>query len=233
MLFLLHALCDLIVEAVFPSCAIFLLVDGQQSVSEACMSAMKSGKALQEDPNDDLGLWTLVSGSQAEGLTLERGWGHPWSDIDMMMLYGKYLGVNIGRDQPRQCQSPQSSLSATIFQGCHGNGCLEYVPEGCQPAFAKLRVTSIQELIKWNPFDLSTCLVQSDGHIWLNTARLNQLIILYCNEYHEYSNKVGLFLSISGPAGQVMFYEWIEDTVKAHLAAELWMLMNIFNDKIH
>ena len=75
MLFLLQALCDLMVEAVFPSCAIFLLVDDQQSVSAACMSAMKSGKALREDPNDDLGLWTLVARSQAEGLTLEKKLG--------------------------------------------------------------------------------------------------------------------------------------------------------------
>ena len=191
------------VEVVFPSCAIFLLVDGQQSISAACMSAMKSGKALREDPNDDLGQWTLVAGSQAEGLTLEGSWGHPRSDMNMMMLCGKYLGVNIRRDQPRQCQSRQSSFSATIFQGCHGNGCLEYVPEGCQPAFTKLRVTNIQELIKWNPVDLSTCLEWRDGYIWLNTARLKQLIILYGNKHCEYSNKVGW--SIRGPAGQVIF----------------------------
>ena len=205
--FLLKDLCDLVVEAVFPSCAIWLLLDDQQSINAACMSALKSGKALREVPKHmDAKPWMLIAGSQGEGLTLQTGWGHPWPDIDMMILYGKYLGVNIPRDQLTRYQSPQSSLSVTIFQGCHSNSYLEYAPENCPPAFAKLRVMNIQELIKGYSFDLSTCLEQRDGHIWMNTARLNQLLIWFYNTYGEKTGERDI-VGVGGPAGQVISKE--------------------------
>ena len=201
-LFLSQALYDLIVEVVFPICAIFLLPDEHISNNAANMSALKSGKTYREKPENNFG--TLVTGSEGEGLTLHMGWGHPWPDCDMMILFGEYLGVNIPKNQFRKCQSLQSSSS----EGCHCNSFLEYVPEGCPPAFAKIRVTDIMRLKTGNTVtNLSRCLDLKDGHIWLNTARLCHLIMQYFNKDFGDKTPLGKSTGVSGPAGQVMYKE--------------------------
>ena len=201
-LFLSQALCDLMVEAVFPNCAIFLQTDQDLSVTATSISALKSGKAYRECPKDSL--YCLVTGSQAEGLTLQIAWGHPWPDCDIMLLLGVYLGVNIPKNQLRKCHSPHVSSS----QGCHDNGCLEYVPEGCPPAFAKIRVTNIMGLIEWNPpLDLFSCLEQRDGHIWLNTARFSHVMMQDYNKLVAHRTELGESTGVSGPAGQVIYEE--------------------------
>ena len=202
-LFQLQALCDLIVEAVFPTCAICLLEDKIVCDNAVVQSALKSGEIYRET-SDEGG---IIAGSLAEGLTMENGWGHPWSDADGMVLIGAELGVNIPGDQlPRECQSTLSSSPALTSQGCRGNSCLDYAPEGSPPAYTKLRVTDIQGLMKWNideeTVDLSDCVEERDGHSWLNTARLNQATMRKFNEGED--NPAERITGFSGPAAQVI-----------------------------
>ena len=166
----LQALCDLIVEIVFPTCAIFLLSDFDVLNNKLALSAMMSGEEVE---------WPLTVGSMAEGLTMAHRWGHAWSDCDTMALYTDQLGVKIPhhhfstRHQPGEYTPPSS-----ILQGCHGNGCLEYAPEGCPPAYTRFRVLDVQALMQWDPgIDLSHCVEEEDGQNWLNTARLNEAIM--------------------------------------------------------
>ena len=69
--FPLQPLCDLIVEAVFPICAIFLLQYGHIRHNAATLSALISGEVHREA---DI-RWGLIAGSMAEGLTMTPQWG--------------------------------------------------------------------------------------------------------------------------------------------------------------
>ena len=203
--FQLQALCDLVVEAVFPTCALLLLKDSDVCDNEAALSALASGEAYQKIG----GYWQILAGSRAEGLTMELRWGHPWSDGDLMILLGRQLGVNIPKNQlPRKCQSPQSSSPTSTLQGCNCHGCLEYAPKGCPLAYTKLRVTDTQVLMEWHPhIDLSDC-VEERGCIctnrWLKTAQLNEALqrYIYLNVFDE--PDIQTTSEISGPAGQVL-----------------------------
>ena len=201
--FALQALYDLMVEAVFPTCAIFLNTCGILCDNADCLLALKSGKAHREIGPQKC----FIAGSRGEGLTLETRWGHPSSDGDVMLVIGKYLGVTIPRDQRRTCQSPQRSLSASISQGCNGNSCLEYAPENCPSGYSKLKVTDILGLMEYKSA-LFDCVEKVDDHNWLNTARLKQVIIQGYNDNYEDDpgdNTVfGRTTGISGPAAQVI-----------------------------
>ena len=119
-----------------------------------------------------------VAGSQAEGLAVEKGWGHPDADKDNMVLYGGPLGVHLPHDlQPPECAA------------------LRYRPEGCPPAYCKIEVTDVPAIIglevesngesmgKW-------CLRKSGGVDWLHTHNTLRTIRVYSGG------------SISGPANQ-------------------------------
>ena len=55
----------------------------------------------------------------------------------------------------------------------------------------------------WHPdLDLSECVVEGGGNIWLNTTRLNQAIMRYEDERED--DPARKTLGISGPAGQVL-----------------------------
>ena len=190
-------------EAVFPICPIFLLQYGQIRYNATTLSALISGEAHREADVR----WGLIAGSMAEGLTMTPQWGHPWPDMDWMPLFSAQLKVNIPRDQlPKEIQLSQNSSPVWISKHCDGNSWLEYDPEGCPPGYMKLRVLDIKALMEWNPewninADLSDCIVEEDGQSWLNTARLNQVIIrAYNGDEDDHAEQT---TSISEPAGQV------------------------------
>ena len=89
-LFLPQALCDVILETVFPASAMFLLPDVISDNNIAQLSLLRSGTAHLDFLN---GL--LLAGSMAEGLTMQIVWGHPAPDADLMVLFGGMLGVTI------------------------------------------------------------------------------------------------------------------------------------------
>ena len=185
------------VETVFPICAIFLVEDSAESMNTASISALKSGKAFRgEHPPKDLNTnsWFFVAGSTAEGLTLQISWGHPWPDIDLMVLLGNYLGVNMPGHQHRGYWSIPSSSSAFILASYHDNGCFEYAPDCSPPAFTKLRVRNIMELKQRDPhIDWFKYVEERGGDIWLNTFRFIKVI-----------TQVTSIIRISGPAIQVI-----------------------------
>ena len=219
--FPLQPLCDLIVEAVFPICAIFLLQYGHIRHNAATLSAL-----ISDDVHREADIrWGLIAGSMAEGLTMTPHWGHPWPDMDWMPLFGAQLKVNIPRDQlPREIQLSQNSSPVWISKGCDGNSWLEYDPEGCPPGYTKLRVLDIKALMEWNPewdinADLSDCILEEGGQSWLNTARLNQVIMRAYNEGED--DLTQRTTSISGPAGQVIQRIKKKTLLKTHLLVKL------------
>ena len=85
-----QALCDVILEAVFPASAMFLLPDVISDNNIAQLSLLRSGTA-----HLDFLSGLLLAGSMAEGLTMQIVWGHPAPDADLMVLFGGMLGVTI------------------------------------------------------------------------------------------------------------------------------------------
>ena len=135
-----------------PRSAIYRMSDGDVRRNERGMSWLESGEKYREGRG-----WLLTSGSRAEGLTLEDGWGHDPSDTDNMGLYGGPLGVYV-----------------TGGQQARGRSCMDFRPEGCSPAYCKLQISDLHGLKKstvlglYSWFD-ETCVEESDGVTWLNT----------------------------------------------------------------
>ena len=74
---------------------------------------------------------------------------------------------------------------------------------------------------------VQVCIVEEDGQSWLNTALLNQMIMRAYNEGDDdHAQRTTI---ISGPAGQAI-QRITKNTVKTHLIAKLWMLVNTSND---
>ena len=161
---------DVALEAAVPRSAICRGVH-----NEIEMLHLESGKVYREGRG-----WDLSSGSRAEGLTLEDGWGYHPADTDMMWLNGGPLGVYVpGGQQAR------------------GESCLDFRPEGCSPAYCKLQISDLHGLkeskvfgVRW--FD-ETCVENSDGVMWLNTYNTVRRM-----KDSTYSRCV----SVSGPASQ-------------------------------
>ena len=179
---------DLIVEVAFPCCAICRLTDWRRTHNAATMFHLHSGQIYNEE-------WmrALTAGSRAEGLALERNWGHPPADVDMMGLHGETLGVYIpGSHTPR------------------GAASLEYHPEGCPPAYCKLEVTDIAALKEklyqhtdscWERhIRARRCTPRAGGRQWLDTYHTVRLI----------TSSDG---TVSGPAKQYGLHEHINTLV--------------------
>ena len=193
----------MIIEAVIPTNAIFILPDSIVSDNTDIFSVLRSGKAHQQ-----LFIGVFFSGSKAEGLSVEPLWGHPWPDMDLMALSGAELGVIIpgqqapsadhGRESmpPSPITRPYSSSkqsrflpevglawynhfnailqSRPSFAAGHFDSCLEYAPEDCPPAYTRLRVANAPALQRMFPLVGADCVEEEDGHNWLNTQRLNE-----------------------------------------------------------
>ena len=186
-------------EAVFPTAAIYHLADDYVRHNQSLLSALLSGQAHREVGVREV--WYLIAGSQAEGLCVQHQWGHEWPDVDGMFLYGAQLGVCVTHEHmaTRQQYSSHTSSSSSS-SGCHGDSCLEYEPEGCPPAYTRLRVTDRQALLTHRCVDAS-CMVECDGHYWLLSTALNEAIQRDFNQ--ATTNPANRSTSISGPAGQV------------------------------
>ena len=125
----------------------------------------------------------VTSGSRAEGLALDDGWGHDPTDTDVMHIYGGPLGVNVpGAQRPR------------------GKACLDFRPEGCPVGYTKLEVTDLPRLRdlprlqEYHPskgWTTSEEIVhRSEDTYWLNTYQAVRRI------------QRGRGADISGPAAQ-------------------------------
>ena len=193
-----QVLYDVMLEVTFPTVAIFQLTDSHVRYNQSTLSALTSGQVHHED-----GVrrgWGLFAGSKAEGLAVEPWWGYEWPDLDGMFLHGAQLGVCVtqGHMSTRQHHSSNTSLSSSS-SGCHGNSCLEYDPEGCPPAYTRLRVTDRQALLTHYLVD-DSCMVECDGHYWLLSTPLN---VAYQQVFNQaITDPAGHSTSISGPAGQ-------------------------------
>ena len=171
----------MILEAVFPTCAIFKQLDARVRNNATLLKQLASGEAYHE-----VQLGHLTAGSSTEGLAMEPGWGHPRADWDTMGLLGAQLAVSL----------PQSHVPRHELD----NSCLEYAPEGCPSAYTMLRVTRPQALLTHLWTDAG-CIEEADDHLWLHTANLNQLIQFRRN--YVQTDPDLRTSGISGPAGQV------------------------------
>ena len=130
----------------------------------------------------------LLAGSRAEGLCVEKQWGHGCADVDFMWLCGDELGVYVL--PPGQ----QPTEDATLV----------YTPQECPPAYTRLQVLHtdrlLSNIIKRNIFrsDLSAsapevqqCVFSEGGRLWLHSR--HTLEVMQPSDIIE---------AISGPAGQ-------------------------------
>ena len=85
-----QTICDVILEVVFPTSAMFLLADAIADYNTHNLSVLESGEAHLNFLNG-----VLLAGSMAEGLTMQIVWGHSAPDADMMVLLGSMFGVTI------------------------------------------------------------------------------------------------------------------------------------------
>ena len=190
-------------EAVFPTAAIYQLTDHRVRLNQSTLMTLST--LLSGQVHREVGVrerWRLIAGSKAEGLCVQLQWGHEWPDIDVMYLYGAQLGVCVTQEHmaTRQRHSSHTSSSSSS-SGCHGDSCLEYEPEGCPPAYTRLRVTDRQALLTHPNVDAS-CMVECDGHYWLLSTALNEAIQGDFNQ--AITDPAKRSTSISGPAGQAM-----------------------------
>ena len=199
------------VEVTFPSCAIVPVPDGSVRENLSQLSQLASGEAYHNVDNG-----ALIAGSSVEGLSIFPAWGHPWSDIDFMYLYGAWLGVSVptrsqpGSDIPRGSLASPLRTQRRYFGKKYGYimcpygyaaSCLEYAPEDCPPAYTRLRVTRKEGLLGF-PIMKSDCIEQdSDGQYWLHIVNMQKVMQRKLNA--NTTNPEYLTTSISGPAGEV------------------------------
>ena len=195
-----QVLYDVMLEVAFPTAAIFQLTDSQVRHNQSTLSDLTSGQDHHEGGVREL--WDLIAGSTAEGLAVETAWGYEWPDVDGMILFGAQLGVCVTQEHMSTRQHhPLNTSSSSSSSGCHGNSRLEYDPEGCPPAYTRLRVTDRQALLT-HPCVDDSCMVECDGHYWLLSTPLIVAIQRFFNQVLP--DPADHSTSISGPAGQAL-----------------------------
>ena len=114
-----QTVCEVILEAVFPTSAMFLLADVISHYNTTRLSELRSGKA-----HLDILSGVLLAGSMAEGLTMHLHWGHPAPDADLMLLFGGMLGVTLphqeapGIHHEIECTPSSPETSILFFLDC-------------------------------------------------------------------------------------------------------------------
>ena len=146
-----NVLQDIALETAIPRSAICQMEDARRKHEEDRIPALEDGWMY----HNSIGC-PLISGSRAEGLALENAWGHEDADEDLMILYGRSLGVHVSGGQQSR-----------------GESGLNFRPEGCPPAYCKLEISDLRgfkECLLGNKdswFDES-CVEESGRRKWLN-----------------------------------------------------------------
>ena len=175
-------------ETVYPKCAIIRLEDHYLTDNLQAFSSLQEGLAyagrVWEGRDGHFNGGTLTAGSRAEGLALEKDWGHPEPDQDRMWLLGGPLGVHV----PGGHQLPQVPFVLQLSGGlvqvglpsfakeATGHALLVYRPDDCPPAFCKVQVTDPQALVEVQVFTTrkleAGCIHNLKGVDWLHTNNL-------------------------------------------------------------
>ena len=225
-----QALWEVILETVFPACAMFLIPDVCVHVNAFTLSVLGSCEAHCRHR-----VGVLNAGSTAEGLTMHADWGHPCPDYDTMLLFGGRLGVTIPGQQAPSSDRRQASMPSSLYEALLSlpetkrllspvqetmlilnaemepklsclpffQSALEYAPEGCPLAYTRLRVTDIHAL-RYACQD--ECVDEEYGQQWLNTRVLNDRIQRHSTTTTDLTAVPGYryhSTDISGPAQQV------------------------------
>ena len=186
-------------EVTFPTAVIFHVSDDTVHNIKSILSAMRSGEAHHEAGVKVA--WWLTAGSKVEGLAMRNQWGHGYSDLDCMLLYGAQLGVCVPQEHPPTWQNYSSHTSPSSPSGFYGKSCLLYDPEGCPPAFTRLRITDCQAIMA-HPYVDDSCILECDGQHWLLSTRLNEIVQRAYNNVIIHRMSPADKIIISGPAGQ-------------------------------
>ena len=114
-----QAVCEVILETVFPTSAMFLLADVISHYNTTRLSELRSAKG-----HLDILCGVLLAGSMAEGLTMQLHWGHPAPDADLMLLFGGMLGVTLPHQvapaihHEIECAPSSPETSIVFFLDC-------------------------------------------------------------------------------------------------------------------
>ena len=197
-------------EMAYPKCAIIRLKDSDLRRNHMAFSALQEGLIyggkVWEGRGGNVRGGVLTAGSRAEGLAMEKDWGHPEPDQDTMLLYGGPLGVHVpgGRQLPMVPFALQLSDGLvqlglpSVAKDATGSILLVYRPDDCPPAFCKVQVTDPQALIEVEVFATrrldAGCIHNSKGEDWLHTNNLLRLL--------QRGN------DITGPVGGSEEFEW-------------------------
>ena len=188
------------IEVAFPICAIIKVPDTYARRNSTSISQLTSGMAYHEGAG--IG-WRLVAGSTGEGLALGQSWGHERQDIDGMYFFGSELGVcvpDVFQPTKQQDQIAESASASSPLPDLHCKSCLMYAPEGCPPAYTRLKVCDTQAFMV-HPCVQPDCILESDGDHWLLPSRLNKIIQRHINQ-SRVPDSANQSTAISGPAGQ-------------------------------
>ena len=125
------------VELVFPQCAEIRLPDRDMAQNEENISSVISGDAKQ----CQTGLH-VITGSRAEGVAMEPGWGHEEPDKDVMIIYGGSHVVDIGKNVTSENPYQLTLSTAHCYPAyCRikVNGCLNSTPQSTRDCLQTLQ----------------------------------------------------------------------------------------------
>ena len=189
-LVILQVVGNLAVELAFPSCSLKRLWDWDVILNNKLLANLECGEAGRVA----CGEW-FVSGSRAEGLALEDGWGHGKVDTDYMKLYGGNLRVVMPSEDGPPLDDACFVLRTSGCPPAHAR--VEGVGEADQ-LYRKLENTRVYAAYSQTirPENIMQCFELQRDKIWLSSYG-----ILRALHYSDTSDRFGS-RSISGPAGQ-------------------------------
>ena len=192
---LLQTLHDIIIETVFPICAI-----SQPRDNIVVRDAVSWYRLTSGEVHDDSRGWRITSGSRAEHVAMENDWGHPEADEDWMFLLGAPFGVHVpGNEEGGSDEAQSSESSSQPSSNRSVKSCLEYTPEGCPPAYTRFRITNMQALMN-HSWMCDGLILEHDGYHWLHCTPLNEAIQRSFSK--GLNNPANQTTGICGPAGQ-------------------------------
>ena len=123
---------QLALDMTFPFCALSKLNDKRVHNNDERLRELHGTSAFEE--TDGVWFW---AGSQAEGLAVDKGWGHDKADVDIMKLFGGRSGVFV----PSDITQPNDALLVCHIDKYHREFCrvevrnvnlfLKMVANGC------------------------------------------------------------------------------------------------------